>query len=206
LQNYLGYPVLASGMLMAPRGIASMISMMIVARASHRIDARAMMLFGAVVMSVSLYMMTWFNLEMDSHLIVVTGILQGFGMGFIFVPLSAMAFSTLTPMLRGDATSMYALMRNMGQGIGVSMVSVVLVNMTQVNHAELAERLTSTSVAVQTYFPGLLTGSATAVQKANTLVTQQAAMLSYIDDFWLMAVLSAATIPLMLLLRKPKKS
>ncbi|SNY90723.1 MFS transporter, DHA2 family, multidrug resistance protein [Cohaesibacter sp. ES.047] len=206
MQSYLGYPVMASGTLMAPRGIASMVSMLIVSRISHRVDGRAMMLFGAVVMSWSLYMMTGFNLQMDSNLIVVTGVLQGFGMGFIFVPLSAMAFSTLSTQLRGDGTSMYALMRNMGQGIGVSMVSAVLVHMTQANHAELAERLTSTSGAVHAYLPGLLSGSSSAVQTANSLVTQQAAMLGYIDDFLLMSVLSALSIPLILLLRKPKKS
>ncbi|WP_321340400.1 DHA2 family efflux MFS transporter permease subunit [Breoghania sp.] len=204
LQNYLGYPVVTSGMLMAPRGIASMVSMLIVSRVSHRVDTRFLMSGGAVMAAAALYLMTGFNLQMDENLIIVTGALQGFGMGFIFVPLSALAFSTLTPKLRGDATSMFALMRNMGQGVGVSMVSAVLVNMTQVNHAELAERLTRTSQAVQTHMPDLLRGTATAVQTANTLVTRQAAMLAYIDDFWLMTLLGVASIPLLFMLRKPK--
>ncbi|WP_316861864.1 DHA2 family efflux MFS transporter permease subunit [uncultured Cohaesibacter sp.] len=204
LQNYLGYSVIATGELMAPRGVTSMISMMIIGKFGDRIDNRIMMVFGAVIMTLALYMMTGFNLQMDSRLIIVTGALQGFGMGFIFVPLSALAFSTLSTRLRGDATSMYALVRNMGQGIGVSMVSAVLANMTQVNHAELAERLTSASKAVQRTLPGLIDGSASAVYSANSLVTQQAAILSFIDDFWLMAVLSLVSIPLLLLLRKPK--
>jgi DHA2 family multidrug resistance protein len=99
---------------------------------------------------------------------------------------------------------MYALVRNMGQGIGVSMVSAVLTNMMQVNHAELATRITATSDAVQSHAPGLLSGAESTIYTVNALVTQQSAILSYIDDFWLMALLSLVSIPLLLLLRKPK--
>ncbi|WP_319498534.1 DHA2 family efflux MFS transporter permease subunit [uncultured Cohaesibacter sp.] len=204
LQNFLGYPVITSGELMAPRGATSMISMMIIGRFGNRIDTRFMMLFGATLMTAALYMMTGFNLQMDSHMIIITGALQGVGMGFIFVPLSALAFSTLSTKLRGDATSMYALVRNLGQGIGVSMVSAVLANMMQINHSELAERLTVTSKAVHRHLPGLVEGTASALHSANALVTQQAAILSYIDDFWLMTLLSTVSVPLLLLLRKPK--
>ena len=204
LQNFLGYPVITSGELMAPRGIASMVSMIIVGRISHRVDTRVLMLFGASLMTLSLYLMTGFNLLMGSNLIIYTGALQGFGMGFIFVPLSALAFSTLSTKLRGDATSMFALVRNLGQGIGVSMVSAVLANMMQINHSELAERLTSSSAAVHTYYPGLLEGSRSAIASANSLVSQQAAILSYVDDFWLMTLLSLVSVPLILMLRKPK--
>ncbi|WP_320143706.1 DHA2 family efflux MFS transporter permease subunit [uncultured Cohaesibacter sp.] len=205
LQNFLGYSVLSSGELMAPRGLASMVAMMLVGRLSHRVDLRLMMVFGALVMTVSLWMMTGFNLQMNSWPIILTGALQGFGMGFIFVPLSTMAFITLSPKLRGDGTAMYALVRNMGQGIGVSVVSAVLTHMMQINHAELASRITMTSDAVHQHAPGLLTGALTSIYRVNALVTQQSAMLSYIDDFWLMAALSLVSIPLLLLLRKPKK-
>nr|WP_319515449.1 DHA2 family efflux MFS transporter permease subunit [uncultured Cohaesibacter sp.] len=205
LQNFLGYSVLSSGELMAPRGVASMAAMMIVGRLSHRVDLRLMMVFGALVMTVSLWMMTGFNLQMGSWPIILTGALQGFGMGFIFVPLSTMAFMTLSPKLRGDGTAMYALVRNMGQGIGVSVVSAVLTHMMQVNHAELASRITITSDAVHQHVPGLLSGVATSIYRVNVLVTQQSAILSYIDDFWLMAALSLVSIPLLVLLRKPKK-
>jgi DHA2 family multidrug resistance protein len=127
-------------------------------------------------------------------------------MGFLFVPLSTMAFATILPKVRADATAMFSLVRNMGQGIGISLVSAVLVNMMQVNHAELAERLTATSSAVQTQMPGLLTGNPQTVSIINGLVQQQAAILSYLDDFWLMMLLSIATIPLILLLRGQKKN
>jgi MFS transporter, DHA2 family, multidrug resistance protein len=206
LQSLLGYSVIFTGLLMAPRGLATMLSMVIVGRLSGKVDARIMMLFGAVLMTYSLYLMTGFNLQMDYWPVIITGALQGFGMGFIFVPLSSMAFATIAPKFRADATSMFSLVRNMGQGIGISLVTAVLANMMQVNHAELAERLTMSSPAVATQMPGLLTGNAQIVSILNGLVTQQAAILSYLDDFWLMAILSGASIPLILLLRGAKKT
>ncbi len=206
LQNLMGYPVMFSSVIMAPRGFATLISMMIVGRLSGKVDARIMMLFGTACMAYSLYGMTSFNLEMDYWPVITTGVMQGFGMGFLFVPLSTMAFSTIAPRFRGDATSMFALVRNMGQGVGISVVTAVLASMMQVNHAELAARITATSQAVMNQVPGLLTGSPTVVATINGLVTQQAAMLAYLDDFWLMLLLSLGVIPLILVMRGPKKA
>ena len=202
----MGYPVMFSSVIMAPRGFATLISMMIVGRLSGKVDARIMMLFGTACMAYSLYGMTSFNLEMDYWPVITTGVMQGFGMGFLFVPLSTMAFSTIAPRFRGDATSMFALVRNMGQGVGISVVTAVLASMMQVNHAELAARITATSQAVMNQVPGLLTGSPTVVATINGLVTQQAAMLAYLDDFWLMLLLSLGVIPLILVMRGPKKA
>jgi len=206
LQNLMGYSVIFTGLLMAPRGLATLVSMMIVGRLSGRLDPRIMMLFGAAIMTWSLWEMTRFDLEMDYWPIVTTGAMQGFGMGFLFVPLSTMAFATIAPNLRADATAIFSLVRNLGQGIGISLVSAVLSSMVQVNHAELAERLTATSPAVAAQMPGLLGGNGQVLAMVNGLVQQQSAMLSYLDDFWLMMLLSGASIPLILLLRGPKKA
>jgi MFS transporter, DHA2 family, multidrug resistance protein len=204
LQTLMGYPVIFSSVMMAPRGVATLLSMVVVGRLSGKVDPRIMMLFGTGCMAYSLYGMTSFNLQMDYWPVVTTGVLQGFGMGFLFVPLSTMAFSTIAPRFRGDATSMFALVRNMGQGVGISLVTAVLASMMQVNHAELAARLTATSQNVVNQMPGLLTASPQITAIVNGMVTQQAAMLSYLDDFWLMLMLSLAVIPLILLMRGPK--
>jgi DHA2 family multidrug resistance protein len=206
LQTLMGYPVIFSSVIMAPRGVATLLSMVIVGRLSGRVDPRIMMLFGTLCMAYSLYGMTSFNLEMDYWPVVTTGVMQGFGMGFLFVPLSTMAFATIAPRFRGDATSMFALVRNMGQGVGISLVTAVLAAMMQVNHAELATRLTATSQNVINQMPSLLTGNATVIATINGLVTQQSAMLAYLDDFWLMLLLSLAVLPLILLMRGPKKA
>ena len=205
LQNLMGYPVILSSVMMAPRGVATMASMMIVGRLTGKVDARLMMLFGIGMMSFSLYEMTHFNLQMDYWPVIITGCIQGFGMGFIFVPLSTMAFATIAPNFRADGTAMFSLVRNMGQGVGISLVTAVLSTMLQVNHAELAERLTATSPSVMTQMPGLLTGTPQVVATVNGLVSQQAAMLSYLDDFFLMMLFSLAAVPIILLLRGPRK-
>ncbi|SFC88531.1 DHA2 family efflux MFS transporter permease subunit [Devosia psychrophila] len=206
LQSLMGYPVIFSSVIMAPRGVATLLSMVVVGRLIGKVDPRLLMLFGIGCMAYSLYGMTSFSLQMDYWPVITTGVIQGFGMGFLFVPLQALAFATIAPKYRADATSMFALVRNMGNGVGISLVTAVLSNMMQVNHAELAERLTATSQNVINQMPSLLGGSAQAVAIVNGLVTQQAAMLSYLDDFWLMLLLSLAAIPLVLLLRGPKKS
>ncbi|MGN6684201.1 MAG: DHA2 family efflux MFS transporter permease subunit [Devosia sp.] len=205
LQSLMGYPVILSSIMMAPRGLATMASMVIVGRLTGKVDARIMMLFGTSFMVYSLYAMTGFNLQMDYWPVVWTGVIQGFGMGFVFVPLSTMAFATIAPKFRTDGTAMFSLVRNMGQGVGISIVMAVLSNMMQVNHEELGERLTATSQAVATQMPSLLSGNPQIVSIINGLVTQQSAMLSYLDDFWLMMLLSLSAIPLILMLRGPKK-
>jgi DHA2 family multidrug resistance protein len=206
LQNLMGYPVIFSSVIMAPRGIATMAAMMIVGRLTGKVDARVMMLFGIGLMSYSLYLMTGFDLQMDFWPVITTGMIQGFGMGFIFVPLSTLAFATIAPSFRADGTSMFSLVRNMGQGVGISLVTAVLSNMLQVNHAEVGERLTATSPQVATQMPSLLSGNSQVVAIVNGLVSQQAAMLSYLDDFVLMMWLSVAAVPIILMLRgnKPK--
>ena len=206
LQNLMGYPVIFSSVIMAPRGFATLISMMIVGRLTGKVDARILMLFGTGMMAWSLYQMTNFNLQMDYWPVIWTGVMQGFGMGFVFVPLSTMAFATIAPAFRADGTSMFSLVRNMGQGVGISIVTAVLANMMQVNHQELGDRLTATSQAVHDQMPTLLTGDPTVVSIINGLVSQQAAMMSYLDDFWLMTLLSLLAVPLILMLRGPKKA
>jgi DHA2 family multidrug resistance protein len=205
LQNLMGYPVILSSVMMAPRGFATLISMMIVGRLTGKVDARILMLFGTGMMAWSLYEMTGFDLQMDYWPVVITGVMQGFGMGFVFVPLSTMAFATIAPSFRADGTSMFSLVRNMGQGVGISIVTAVLSSMMQVNHQELGERLTATSQAVRDQMPTLLSGDPTVVSIVNGLVSQQAAMMSYLDDFWLMTLLSLLAVPLILMLRGPKK-
>jgi DHA2 family multidrug resistance protein len=206
LQNLMGYPVIFTGLVMAPRGVATMASMILVGKLSNRVDPRLLMFAGITMMTFSLYQMTGFNLQMDYWPVITTGMLQGFGMGFVFVPLTTLTFATLENKYRPDGTSMYSLVRNMGQGVGISLVSAVLTNMLQVNHEELGERLTATAPQVANQFPQLLTHNSQMTSLIDLLVQQQAAMLSYLDDFVLMMWLSLAAIPIILLLRgtKPK--
>lgn len=203
LQNLMGYPVIETGMVMAPRGVGTMVSMILVGRLVAKVDARALVFAGLVISAWSLWMMTSFDVNMGQGPIIVSGVLQGMGLGLVFVPLSTLAFVTTKPQHRVDATSFFSLVRNVGSGVGISLVTTVLAQMQSVNQAELAARITLTSPGAQAV-PGLTTGNSQVIGSVSQLVSQQSAMLAYLDDFWLMMVVTLVSIPIIFLLRSPK--
>ena len=203
LQRLMGYPVIETGLVMAPRGVGTMLSMILVGRLVGRFDPRALVCAGLGMTAWSLWMMTGFDLAMDSRPVVVSGVIQGFGLGFVFVPLSTLTFATIAPVFRADATAMFSLVRNVGSGVGISLVTAVLARMISVNHEEIAGRLTATAPQVRIQSPGLLSGSAGTAARVEGLVSQQAAMLAYVDDFLLILLLTAAALPIVLFLRRP---
>ena len=203
LQSLMGYSVIDTGILMAPRGIGTMVSMLFVGRMVGRLDARILVISGIAISAWSLWYMTGFDLAMDGGPIMISGFVQGVGLGLVFVPLNTLAFATIAPRLRVDATAFFSLVRNVGQGVGISLVTTVLSHMMQVNQAEIASRISLNSPAVRD-LPGVLQGATSVIQSLSGLVTQQAAMIGYLDDFWLMTIVTVASAPLVLLLRKPK--
>jgi DHA2 family multidrug resistance protein len=208
LQQLLGYSVLDSGFLTAPRGIGTLISMLIAGRLVGKVDTRILILTGLVLMAVSLWQMAGFSLQMDSRPVIVSGIVQGLGLGLIFVPLQTLAFATLAPHYRTTAASLLNLARNVGGSIGISMVTTLLARNIQTSHADLASHITPFSVPVAE--PSLLqqfgdVGDG-ALALLNAEITRQAAMVAYIDDFHLMMLLSLAALPLVLLLRRPRQA
>lgn len=203
LQNLMGYSVVDTGVLMAPRGLGTMLSMVFVGRFVGKVDARILVMAGIAISAGSLWMMTGFDIAMGQDLILGSGFLQGVGLGLIFVPLNTLAFATMVPRLRVDATAFFSLIRNVGQGVGISLVTAVLARMMQVNQAELAARVTLDSGPIRD-LPGVLAGVPTVIAQLGGLVQQQAAMLAYLDDFVLMAVVTVVSAPIVLLLRRPK--
>ena len=202
LQNLLGYPVVLTGLVTAPRGIGTLIAMVIVGRIGNRIDGRYIMAMGLSLTAVSLWWMTNFYLQMDSNEVVWSGLLQGIGTGCVFAPLSTIAFSTLLPQLRNEGTAFFSLMRNLGSSIGISVVTTLLVRNTQIMHSRLAEHVTPFSDGLT---PALSAGlpTVTNLARLDAAVTQQAAMIAYNNDFKLMLILTVVAIPLVALLRAP---
>ncbi len=206
LSRILGYPVITTGMVMAPRGVGTMISMLIVGRLVRKVDPRALVLMGLTLTAISLYEMTGFTPQMDSWPIIRSGVVQGLGLGLVFVPLSTIAFATLEPRFRADATSLFSLVRNIGSSIGISLVTAALTRNVQVNHAELGALIQPYNPVVTQAFPTAVTGNATTLQTLDGLVNIQAAMISYVDDFYLMMWVTLAAMPLALILRRPAKA
>ncbi|PWC37501.1 MDR family MFS transporter [Azospirillum sp. TSO35-2] len=200
LQNLLGYPTVTTGLVLAPRGVGTMISMLVVGRLVRRIDARLLILAGILLTSWSLWAMTGFTIVMDRSPIIISGVVQGLGLGLVFVPLSTIAFATLEPRFRTDAASLFSLVRNLGSSVGISVVMTLLSQNTQINHADLAAHLTPFSSTLSEQ----AVASPAALAMLNAQVTQQAAMIAYIDDFKLMMYVALLVIPMLLLLRRPK--
>src|ERR671920_20910 len=123
LQNLYGYSVLQSGFLTAPRGVGTLISMLLAGRLTGRMDSRLLVGIGVVLMGYSLYMMTGFAIDQPSRPVIVSGVVQGLGLGLIFVPLQTLAFETLAPKMRTTGAALLNLSRNIGGSIGISIVS-----------------------------------------------------------------------------------
>ena len=138
LQNLMGYPVVTAGLVLAPRGAGTMVAMMIVGRLINRVDPRVLLASGLLLTAAVLWEMTGFTPDVSEWTLIRTGILQGMGLGFMFVPLSTITFATLPGHLRTQGTALYSLIRNIGSSIGISLVIFLLTRNTQLVHAELA--------------------------------------------------------------------
>lgn len=207
MQNLMGYPVLDVGTLMAPRGVGTMIAMGIVGKLLNYIDPRALILTGLSFTIVSLYMMTGFTTFVPAETILWTGFIQGFGLGFIFVPLSTIAYSTLDPRYRAEAASVFNLTRNLGSSIGISIVMTVLSRNLQINHAILVEHITPFTFGVSwKQVPDSLVGITSGVLgMLDGEINRQAATIAYINDFKLMMWIVIASVPFVLLLKPPRE-
>ena len=158
--------------------------------------------FGFALTAYSLYMMAGYPLTLSPSDIVWPGVIQGFGLGFVFVPLTTVTFATLPGQLRADGAAIYSLSRNIGSSVGISVVQTLLTQNTQVNHAVLSERVTPFTQGLESY---LQTYGNAAMAAINAEVTRQAAMIAYLDDFRLMMVLTIVVMPLLLFIRMKKK-
>jgi DHA2 family multidrug resistance protein len=208
LQNMYGYSVLQSGFLTAPRGVGTLISMLLAGRLVGKIDSRLLVGIGVTLMGVSLWMMTGFAIDQPSRPVIVSGVVQGLGLGLIFVPLQSLAFETLAPKMRTTAAALLNLSRNIGGSVGISVVSAQLVRMTQVAHADLASQITQQTIPtaspemLQTIGP--VAGPA-ALAIINAEITRQAVFIAYLDDFKLMMIVTFAVLPLLLLMKRGKE-
>ena len=202
MQNLIGYSVIDTGLILAPRGMGTMAAMMMVGILSRRLDPRWMILSGLILTVISLWEMTLFNLNISTWTLIHTGIVQGMGLGFIFVPLSTIAFTTLEPHFRTEGAAMFSLMRNLGSSIGVSVLITILGQQTQRTHAVLAEHVNAFNPALaHTPVPP---DTAAGLMMLNGEVTRQAATISYLFDFRIMMLIILLTVPIIALLRAPR--
>jgi DHA2 family multidrug resistance protein len=207
IQNLLGYPVLSSGYLLGTRGIGTFFAMMIVGRLLGKYDARILILFGLTLSTVALWIMVGWNTDVSARTIALDSIAQGVGLGFVFVPLNTIAFATLPGALRTEGAALWTLIRNIGSSVGISIVIAQLTNMVTAFHSQLVEHVTPFNDAMRMPDAMALAGQSLAHLAAlDGLVTQQAAIMAYSNDFLLMTLVSLSAFPLLALIRSSKSA
>lgn len=203
LQGLMHYSAVDAGIVTAPSGLGTMAAMLIVGRMVGKIDLRLILAAGFGLTAVSLGMMCQYTLVLSQHDIIWPGVIQGVGMGLVFVPLSAASFATLNGHLRPEGTAIYSLIRNIGSSIGIAMVQAFQVGNTQAAHEGLVQSLNSGNTSLMG--SGFAQGGA-GLDLLNGEVSRQASMIAYIDNFWLMFILTLLAMPLLLLIHQPKRT
>ena len=230
LQQLKGYPVFTTGVVMAPRGIGTMISMFMVSRLIGKVDARWLIAIGLSLCGLSLYDMTQFSIDVSEGQVIWNGFMQGIGLGLVFPPLTTLAFATVPARIRTEGAAINALMRNLGASIGVAVLVAMLDRNTQINRSTLAEYLTPFSplwrfgttpiengipvdrariTAHMTPFGGGWPYGSVPVDDPSKLIgmwgeelNRQASMIAYLNDFRVLAVAAVVFIPLLFLMRR----
>ncbi|MBB5572566.1 MULTISPECIES: DHA2 family efflux MFS transporter permease subunit [Rhizobium] len=205
LQTLMGYPVVTAGIVMGPRGLGTMLCMFVVGRLIGKVDTRWLLFFGLALTAWAMYDMTGWTPDVSQWTLISVGFVQGAGLGFLFVPLTTIAFATLPAHMRGEGTGLYNLSRNIGSSVGISVVSALITENTQVNHESIAAYVTPFNHAfdatvAQAVSPVTLAGRAA----LDGVITTQATIIAYMDDFKLLMLMSICAMPLLVLLRKPK--
>jgi len=207
LENLLGFPTLQAGLYLMPRGIATFVSMSLVGRFSNRFSPRSMVFVGMLLSFAGALEMTRLSPQAAGSVIFLPMILQGLGMGLIFIPLSSLAFASIPIRLAPEAAGLYSLMRTVGSSIGISIASTYLNYSTRVNWAELRGGITPYNVHARHFLAPLgLRLDSIGLQVIAGLVQQQALVKAFISTFWLTTASFVAMLPLLLLIRsvKPK--
>jgi MFS transporter, DHA2 family, multidrug resistance protein len=212
LQTLLGYPAVQSGLAVSPRGFGSLASMILVGRLIGTIDSRLLMTFGFILLAISVYMLSGVNLEIATTTVIWPNIINGFALGFIFVPLTTVATGTISRQQMGNATGIYSLMRNLGGGIGISAVTTFLARGAQQHQAAIISHLTPYDPTFQERMRqfGRVFGGNGAIQQGYAAiygqVLRQSSLLAFIDNFRLIAFVCLGCVPLVWFLKRVKRS
>jgi MFS transporter, DHA2 family, multidrug resistance protein len=208
MQILLGYPIQTAGFLLGSRGVGTLLTMMVAPRLMRHVETRYLILTGLLLSGSTLYQMTGFSLDTSQRTIVIVSIVQGVGIGLLFVPISTAAFVTLPAHLRNGGTSILTLVRNIGSSVGISMVIANLTEKTNYMHERLGAQVTPFNDALQMPDVHSILDMTTATGRAmmDAIITRQATMIAYLNDYKLLMVLTLAMIPLVLIIGTAPKT
>jgi MFS transporter, DHA2 family, multidrug resistance protein len=202
LQNVIGYPIITAGLLLASRGCGTLVAMMLVGRLMRHIEARTLIISGLSLTAGSLFYMTGWTDQTGATEIVVVSVIQGFGFGLVFVPLSTVAFLTLPNHLRTDGTSMLTLMRNVASSIGISLVIAQLTQGSRYTYAVMSEHINPFNHALQmpVVRDMINLGTDQGRALADVMVKVQSQIIAFSHDYQLVMIFTACAIPLTIMI------
>jgi len=205
LQNLMNYPIVSAGLVMGPRGVGTVGALLIVGRLVGRADTRFLLAIGLSLTAWSFHAMTGWTPDVSKATIIVVGVVQGVGLGFLTVPTNVVTLSGLSSEMRAEGAGFSTLMRNLGSSVGISVVNSLLTRNTQVNHAAIAQHVTAVNRGFEDPMITRFWNPATAAGRAalDTVITRQAQIIAYVDDYKLLLIATLAVIPLLLVFRKP---
>jgi DHA2 family multidrug resistance protein len=204
LEGLMGYPVVTTGLVMAPRGLTSALAMAIVSKLMRVVDARWLILLGIFFSALGSWQMSIVNLNASWQNMIWPTVLQGAAMGFFFVPLSALAMSTLSATEVSEAAGLFSFSRSLGTSIGISLMSSIVTEISQIQWHVLGGHVHSANPALQQWASqsGLSLANPATIQVLALQVQQQAQMVAFVDAYWAAAILLFASIPLVFLLQQ----
>ncbi len=205
LENLAGYSVTQTGLLMAPRGVGTMISMVFAGRLAMRLDARHVMAVGTALLLWSLWEMSHWTPGVAAWWLCFVSFVQGIGMGLIFVPMNLIAFATLSPVLRTDGSALFNLVRNVGSAVGVSITTTMLANSIQTMHAQLAGNVSPFNRALSVNAPSMMWNPNLpfGLAQLDSIVQYNAQIIAYANDFLFMFFISLPALFVLFLMRRP---
>ncbi len=207
LEGLFNYPVLTTGLVMAPRGISGLVSMIIVGKLIKTVDPRVLIIIGIFLSGIGMVFGTYYNLSISPGWIIGPIILQGFGLGMVFVPLSTIAFSTLPAHLRSEAAGLFSLLRTIGSSIGISIIATIFSRHTQTAWNQLGGFINPYNPALKHYLQSLHMGlnNPLSIKILGSQLAMQAQMLAFVNVYSFITWSFVIMLPLVFLLKKPKK-
>lgn len=207
MQNLMGYSPYYAGLVMAPRGLTSAITMIFIPKLLSKIDARWLMAIGLLILSYSSFLMSGFTLTSSFKYMSIVSAIQGVGVGAFFVPLSTIAFSNLPTDQQAEGSGLYNFTRNIGMSIGISAASTFYVRSSQMNWNNLISNLSLTNVNLQNWLNQQFASihDPYIIAYLTTQLSKQANMIGFINTYWLIGAALLMIAPLTFLLKRPAR-
>lgn len=213
LQQLMGYNAFLSGLALSPGGIATLCIMPVAGKLITRVSPKIVLVCGLLITAYSIFMMSRFNLAIDFNSVGMSRIIMGIGMGLIFVPLSCMAFSTISKERMGNATSIFSLLRNVSGSFGVAVMTTLIARRAQFHQFRLSEHITPFDLKYQVGIQKTVAALGPQAADVNNIaahgviyqqLVRQASLFSFTDAFYFSTMIMLCVIPLVLFLKPPK--